>query len=1390
MRHTAQPRTAVAIIAVAVAALLLSAASAPAAVITDRPLLFSFDGSGSSIGPFSALSAIAVDEGSGFVYALNQAGTGQGPGPYDGERVACKFSAEGEAQNFTAGEAAGKSCLDGKEAPDGLEPHDGAFGIEGFFGDGSYYADLAIDNSTVNPGRIYVSEDGGPIHAFASSGAHLWTLTGTESCGIGVDKEGHLWVGNGSSEQNEANFKALEFANTGSPPVQIGSVTMTNANKRPCRLAFDESGEDLYVGLRGAIPSSLDKYIDLGVETAPGQFGRYDSTLVADGPFEVTADQSSPSGHVFAAKIDGTGANFVEFDSADSAIPGSPFGRDLIGNAKGIAYNPYDPDEVGPEPPLDRVYVSDRATNTVKVFGPVTSGTAPDVSCGPTDGITRTEATANCTINPLGLANSYHFEYKRCASTGCAGQVDANWGRATSSASQSIEPPDSASHPVSLELQNLSQNSWYEVRLVGTNAEPGMNSLSAYSTPVVFQTLPPPPPTIECEVPEGEITSSSAEVTCEVDGMEDATNWKIMKRALSGASQAECEAAPTSSFSTVAEGEIPASASGPQPIAADLEDLDPAQSYCVRATATNSGGADQDNAPFKTLAVPPSEASAAFAAPRTDTTARINARVNPGGEADFEYQLEWSEDGSTWTELPIHESSVHAREPVVVADELNGLQPATTYHYRLKLARNEAGSAPSLGEEKTFTTRTTAEMEAASPPSCPNADVRAAQHTTYLGSCRGVELVNSPDKGNQNALAYGPGVTFFTSPVSATGDALLWKVEGGAPGGPNGAENSFLARRTALGWSSTSAAPPAEEQAGGGELTYSLITASSDFDSLLVAAALSTGAQSPEPTTFVRVRKGVQDILMANSVGLITGYESDVDMSEDGEHVFALNPDNAQLEDIGAARVGPPEIPGEVISIMPNGEPSKCGLDVSEGESFRGAAGSLIGQPGDHWVATDDGSRAYFRARPDGNCGSAYGLYVRNRETGETTLIDSGDPEFLRTTPDGHQGYFATHSSLDPVDTDANTPDLYEWDEDTGATGEARCLTCQVRGPDFEDVPAHLAVDAGTSGTLNSVLISPDFSRIYFYSKQKLFADRGRQGALNLYVLEGDEVHFVAVTQSDALRGETQDISANGQVLLFRAQATPGLSADQMASQCIQPGGGLGGCTQLYLYDDRDQSIECLSCRHGALTTHSYGAPAVQNAPRSGELSDDGATVAFATAETLLGLDVNDDIDIYEWKSGTLHLVTDGVSEAQKGLAAPRVWGLDADGSDLYFGVVPPAGSLTGFERDGLLNVYDARIDGGFMPPSPPEPCEGDSCQGPLAAPPPLEQPVTTGTSRGNVVEPRPGCRKGKVRRRGRCVPRRALNRRACARRHGAAKRRCIAKQHRRAARANRRADR
>ncbi len=98
--------------------------------------------------------------------------------------------------------------------------------------------------------------------------------------------------------------------------------------------------------------------------------------------------------------------------------------------------------------------------------------------------------------------------------------------------------------------------------------------------------------------------------------------------------------------------------------------------YCARITATNSAGATTSSVvAFNTPAQPPSEVETAFAAPRTDTSALLNGRVNPQGET-LTYSFQYSADGGeTWTALAPQANTGEAREQVIVGEQLENLTP-------------------------------------------------------------------------------------------------------------------------------------------------------------------------------------------------------------------------------------------------------------------------------------------------------------------------------------------------------------------------------------------------------------------------------------------------------------------------------------------------------------------------------------------------------------------------------------------------------------------------------------------------------------------------------------------------------------------------------------------
>jgi hypothetical protein len=1254
---------AVAILAtLSLAALLFSATPASAAVITDRPLLFSFNGSDTTAGRFTLPLQIAVDDSTGSVYVVNTAGGSQGPGIFDSQRVVDKFNAEGDAQNFTA---TGKSSLDGGGTAGG------AFGVEGFFETAAPNTDVAVDNSAVHPGRVYIAEEGGPVHAFDAQGNFLWTLPKDvlSECGITVDQEGHLWA------VTYFTNEAVEFAASGSPPAQIGSFAVEGSS--PCAPALDRSGNDLYVAERDG---SLRKYVA----------GTLSSTLTANARGgDVAVDQSQSNGHVFLAHE----SSFEEFDATDAQV--GAFGSDLIGNPSsaegvGIAVNAA----------KDWVYVSDRASNSVKVFGPRTTGTVPDVSAEAVSELGVSKVKFNGTINPQSVPNSYHVEWKE--------GEGASWATAESQPLPypSIEPTDSAAHSVSIDIGGLMGNTTYQARLVGTNTD---NDLNAYSSPTTFTTAGAlAAPGLDIAIPSS-VTTTSADILATVNPEEDfGTTWRL---------QLSTDPACATGFSDQPLHELESEATAPVSVSEELTGLLPSQTYCVQITATNSAGTTTSKTTFTTEPVIPTAVFTAFASPRLDTSVRLNGRVNPQGASSIHpltYRFEYSEDGgATWAILPEQEYSGESRKQIMLSQELPSLTPGMTYSFRFS-AENEAGEASSQGATRTFTTRSAAEV---APPD------------------RGIELVNNPDKGNQNVFAR----IERDSVMSPDGETVSWSVFSGAPGGTASAYSTFLAERSASGWHSHNLIPPAAQQVENANLPYIAEKVTPDFNHFLFDVGGGAGFGSVGKTIVRLDREQHQDVLGS--------YEHEVagrkgEVSDNGAHVLIINPDNKQLEDIGG---GSPEM----VSLMPNGLPSECGLSL-EGSSFAGGGTTHKGtsnnwNPGYRLMDVEDASRVYFEVRPDGDCGGPYGLYERNRETQETTLIDPGvgsisqDAEMIRATPDGHHAYFATVSQLDSADQNSGK-DVYRWDE---GSGESSCLTCVVPNAD---------ISLTLNGRQAPILVSDDFSHIYFQSEEQLLPHLGEQGGENTYVLSDGEIHFVGIGVDylgSTLAGPEALLSSDGNVLVFKGTGKgESLMADQLPEKCQEKNNHeeFIPCQELYRYDDRDGSVECLSCRHDGETSRSVV---------DFWMSADGRTVAFATPVALSPLDVNQTVDVYEWRDGAVHLVTDGVREFPEGPTLPRPVGVSEDGTTILFTVAAPG--LTGFEQDGLSNLYVARIGGGFEPPAPVLRCSEESCQGPLQAPPPQQPPSSSSFGgRGNAKEakPRPRCAKGKVRRRGSCVKR------------------------------------
>ena len=156
------------------------------------------------------------------------------------------------------------------------------------------------------------------------------------------------------------------------------------------------------------------------------------------------------------------------------------------------------------------------------------------------------------------------------------------------------------------------------------------------------------------------------------------------------------------------------------------------------------------------------------------------------------------------------------------------------------------------------------------------------------------------------------------------------------------------------------------------------------------------------------------------------------------------------------------------------------------------------------------------------------------------------------------------------------------------------------------------------------------------------------------------------------------------------------------------------------VYDSDTGQLDCASCTSGGTS----GLLALTNEehvylPRW--ISADGSRVFFESEAALVPQDINEKADVYEWErpgagscpggagsTGCVYLLSGGINDENSYFA-------DAGetGNDVF---IVTREKLVVSDEDGLLDLYDARVDG-YLPVSPPA-CVGTGCQGIPSAPP------------------------------------------------------------------------
>ncbi len=317
------------------------------------------------------------------------------------------------------------------------------------------------------------------------------------------------------------------------------------------------------------------------------------------------------------------------------------------------------------------------ATNTSGTsYGPDLSLTTipnpPAVQTGVASSLTQTSATLNATVNPDGaMVSDCHFEYGTTELYGSSAPCGT--------------PPGSGSSPVAVAaaVTGLSANTSYHFRIVATNT-----SGTSYGPDLSLTTIPNPPAVQTGVASSLTQTSATLNATVNPDGaMVSDCHFEYGTTELYGSS-APC-------------GTPPGSGSSPVAVAAAVTGLSANTSYHFRIVATNTSGTSYGPDLSLTTIPNPPAVQTGVASSLTQTSATLNATVNPDGAMVSDCHFEYGTTELYGSSAPCGTPPGSGSSPVAVAAAVTGLSANTSYHFRI-VATNTSGT--SYGPDLSLTT--------------------------------------------------------------------------------------------------------------------------------------------------------------------------------------------------------------------------------------------------------------------------------------------------------------------------------------------------------------------------------------------------------------------------------------------------------------------------------------------------------------------------------------------------------------------------------------------------------------------------------------------------------------------------------------------------------------
>jgi hypothetical protein len=817
-----------------------------------------------------------------------------------------------------------------------------------------------------------------------------------------------------------------------------------------------------------------------------------------------------------------------------------------------------------------------------------------------------------------------------------------------------------------------------------------------------------------------------------------------------GSASCQFEWGTSTAFGEVAPCPAKVEGEGNIPVSVQLSGLQPDTTYYYRLQATNANGTNpgepSDDQQFTTLGPGLRDASASEVA---STSATLNAAINPN-KTSTRYYFQYGKSSQYESAIPLApgDSLGSGTGDVQVSNHLQGLAPATIYHYRLIVVSElevEGTLQPVTfpGADHTFTTQ---------PPGGESS----------LPDNRQWELVSPA--GKHGGLISGPQYPDVVKRVSMSGNAMTYLSNeppeaGSAQGNINSVQ--ILSTRGSAGWSSQNLALPHKNATNvtGAEAAVEYRFFSDDLSLSLVRPfemkflSLSPQVFPPdtEPTFYVRHNSTCESVPTSCFEPLVTGAPGYADtpagMSAFGEkaqfvgatpdlaHVLLQGSGGGESELYEWSANGPADKKLRLVSILPGSE-----VGVPAGEFNLGASSK-------HAIS-QDGSRITWKA-PGG------GLYLRDVNKEETVRLDairggSGEgrvePAFAAASSDGSKVFFTDSQELtkDSGAENRERRDLYKC-EIVEIEGKLACFLSDL-------TPASSGRSAGVQGyTLG---VSEDGSYVYFVANGVLGdgAEHGAkvgnchtketqgQGECNLYLWHDGKTQLVAVVSGEDYpnwgvfgTAETQisqqptSLSHNGRYLAFMSSRSL-TGYDNHDVNSGKPD------EEVFLFDARNARIVCASCNptgarpvgyesgteseinpeliHGVKRlTQEENWPSTTwiaaQVPRhtGGGITQprylsDAGRLFFEGSDALAPQDINGNIDVYEYEPpgvGNCSASSTTYSEhsygciglISSGTAHEETVFMEAseDGGDVFF---LTAEKLTPQDRDTAYDIYDA----------------------------------------------------------------------------------------------------